>query len=167
MVYKCSCCPKLEYAFLFNDGHIVIGKPINQPDESNTPLGMGNYVHNGRAVKNAGAKSNHHTKKINIQDILKFEHPAKFESPEQMEQFKRNFPALKEDFFAALDKNAGKKGVRTLFNPGKCGHIQPILPLIKEISGCEVNVRRHHTSVKLFSKLKEHELVVSYALACR
>ena len=165
--FQCNTCEDKKNVHLFEDGSIVIGQPSNQPTSADTPLGKGDFPSREKSVKNASQKC-WYSAKIDIQDILKYEHPIKLKEKDELEQFKKNFPSAKPDIFQDEQKKRDSTSrARCLYNPGKSEFLKPILPKIKEISGCEVKLSRHMASEKSFSTLKMTEKVVTFNLLCR
>ena len=165
--FQCNICNEKKNVHLFEDGSIVIGQPSNQPTAADTPLGKGDFPSREKSVKNA-SQGCRHAAKIDIQDILKYEHPNKLKQKDQLEQFKKNFPSARPDIFQDVQKKQDTSSrPRCLYNPGKSEFLKPILPKIKEISGCEVKLLRHVASEKSFSNLTMTEKVVTFNLLCR
>ena len=161
---------KTESIFLFKDGTIFVGKPGNQASVLHTPMQMGRYPKTEKNVKNGSSSDGVYKEKIQIEQIMKFEHPSKLETQEQLDEFERNFPAMREASISSKTKRDDvqeKKKARLLFNPGRSEFLLPILPLIKKISGCEVNLQYHKASAKPFKKLGMHEKMVTFNFTCR
>ena len=173
--YECTICAKKVLVFLFESGETIIGPQEDLPDERHTPLGMGDLLNPAVTVKNGSKQKGFYTTNIDINHILKYEHPAKFETEEEIKQFEDHFPKQGAQAVAAfksraersrVDKNKDSR-IRTLYNPGRCEYLEPIASEIQKITGCQVNCRKHQATQKLFSKLSGPEKVVTFELNCR
>ena len=126
-------------------------------------------------MKNGDKSNGVYTARIDINIILKHEHPAKFETEQEVNQFEKSFPnqgaQARAAFQARTEKSRVEKNkdtrLRILFNPGRYEYLEPIASEIEKITGCQVNCRRHQASQKLFAKLGSAEKIVSFYLNCR
>ena len=170
--FLCSVCSGKECIYLFEDGSLIVGKTTGPPVEQKIPFPLGDS-HGQRTVKNASKKRGFYWEKLDTTEILKYEHPAKFETEEQLMNFCKNFPkqqALIDESISALKRKAEnnpKLRARSLFNPGKQEYIESILPMVKKISGCEVNIIRHTATESLFENVDNDKKLVTFYLECR
>ena len=171
--FLCSVCSEKECIYLFEDGSLLIGQTNGLPVEQKIPQALGNLVHGERTVKDASKKNGYYWEEFDTAHILKFEHPAKFETEDQLKNFCKNHPGkqtLIDESIAAFKRKAENNSnlrARALFNPGKSEYIEPILPIIKRISGCEVNITQHIAADKLFENVADNKKVVTFDMECR
>ena len=147
------------------NGALITGDASEQPTMSHTPLGMANLPSREKTVKNGNEKQGFYTERVDVQEILKHENTRKFSSNKQREAFDKQFPGVREN---PLYQFKGQtKRYRSLINPGNAPYLEPIIPIIKRISGCHIALHDHSVSEKVFSEMKDNERLATFHFVCR
>lgn len=170
-IFHCKKCSMVFKVNLRDDGSIVFGKPSMLIEEPSMP------ITNEIAHSKLSYIAKQFTSSIDLDPFYEAENPVKYpDDPARVESVLTNHPGLTMENLIINAEKMGKSferngktvySVQKLLPSKDTIYINSILPIIKQHSGCEVNLKLHFTSRSLFSTLRPHHKLGTFKFNCR